>query len=220
MRKFTLFLALLAVTTLNVRAQKFSYPDVTGKPGYQLTDAKPASVTVRYAVPAFSLEDQVIDGATMKYIDLPGTFLFNEEGMPSLPGTGKYIAVPQGATPRFNIVSQRTEVIHNVDMAPAPRLPLDNDKRPVAYVKNPQVYSTNALYPASPVTMSDMNQIRGVNAVILGITPFQYNPVTKDLVVYKDLKVEVSFDGGNGQFGDPAFRSTWWDPILQDNFLN
>ena len=220
MRKFTLFLALLAVTTLNIHAQKFSYPDVTGKPGYQLTDAKPASVTVRYAIPAFSLEDQVIDGATMKYIDLPGTFLFNDEGMPSLPGTGKYIAVPQGATPRFSIVSQRTEVIHNVDMAPAPRLPLDNDKRPVAYVKNSQVYSTNALYPASPVTMSEMNQIRGVNAVILGITPFQYNPVTKDLVVYKDLKVEVSFDGGNGQFGDPAFRSTWWDPILQDNFLN
>jgi PKD repeat protein len=220
MRKFTFFLALLAVTALNMRAQQFNYADISGKPGYNLVDAKAASVTVRYAIPSFSLDDQVVDGSTMKNISLNGTFLFNDEGMPSLPGSGRYIAIPQGATPRFNIISQRTEVIHQVEMAPSPRIPVDNDTRPMAYVKNSQVYSTNALYPASPVTMSEVTQIRGVDAVILGITPFQYNPVTKDLIVYKDLQVEVTFEGGNGQFGNPAFRSTWWDPILQDNLLN
>ena len=51
---------------------------------------------------------------------------------------------------------------------------------------------------------------------MLGITPFQYNPVTKELIVYRDIKVEVEFIGGNGHFGADSFRSRWWDPILSD----
>ena len=47
-----------------------------------------------------------------------------------------------------------------------------------------------------------MSEIRGVDVLMLGITPFQYNPVTKELIVYKDLKVEVTYTGGNGHVGD------------------
>jgi len=220
MRKFTSFLVVLLCAASSLFAQQFNYPDVTGRPGFNLVDSKPSAVRVNFAVPSFSLVDQEVQGTMMKYIDLPGTFLFNDEGMPNLPGKGKYIAIPQGATPKFRIVSQQTEIIHNVDIVPAPRIPLDNDNRPVEYAKNKQAYATNALYPASPVTISEVNQIRGVDAVTLGITPFQYNPVTKDLVVYKDLQVELTFEGGSGQFGNDAFRSTWWDPIMADNILN
>ncbi|MDP8201843.1 MAG: C25 family cysteine peptidase, partial [Candidatus Tenebribacter burtonii] len=63
-------------------------------------------------------------------------------------------------------------------------------------------------------------QMRGVDVVMLGITPFQYNPVTKELIVYRDLQVEVEFVGGNGYFGADNLRSRWWDPILNDNILN
>ncbi len=220
MRNITFFIVLFLLATTSLVAQQFTYPDVSGKPGFNLVDSKPSSVNVRYSVPAFSLEDQTVGGTPMKYINLPGHFLFNDEGMPNLPGKGKYIAMPQGATPKLRIVSQLTEVIHNVEIVPSPRIPLDNDNRPVEYVKNMQVYSRDAFYPASPVSISEITQVRGVDAVILGITPFQYNPVTKDLVVYKDLQVELTFEGGSGQFGNETFRSTWWDPILQDNLLN
>ncbi len=220
MRKVTIFLVMFLFIAAGVFAQQFTFPDISGKPGFNLVDSKPASVRLSYSVPAFSLDDQEVEGTMMKYINLPGNFLFNDEGMPNLPGKGKYIAIPQGSTPKFRIVSQLTEIIHNVDIVPAPRIPLDNDNRPVAYVKNMQAYSKNALYPASPVSISEVAQIRGVDAVILGITPFQYNPVTKDLIVYKDIQVELTFEGGTGQFGNDAFRSTWWDPILQDNLLN
>ena len=220
MRKFTFILFMLFIATISLIAQQFNYPDIAGKPGFSLVDSKATSVRVNYSVPSFSLEDQMVEGTPMKYINLPGNFLFNETGMPNLPGKGKYIAIPQGSTPKFRIISQQTEVIHQVEIVPAPRIPLDNDNRPVEYAKNMQVYSKNALYPASPVSISEVSQIRGVDAVILGITPFQYNPVTKDLIVYKDLQIELTFEGGNGQFGNDAFRSTWWDGILQDNLLN
>jgi len=72
----------------------------------------------------------------------------------------------------------------------------------------------------NPVLLSEQTQIRGVDVVTLGITPFQYNPVTKELVVYRDLQVEVNFVGGNGHFGEDRLRSRWWDPLLRDMLLN
>jgi len=55
---------------------------------------------------------------------------------------------------------------------------------------------------------------------MLGITPFQYNPITKELIVYRDVEVEVSFEGGNNHFGEDRLRSRNWDPILKDAILN
>ncbi|GAI63092.1 unnamed protein product, partial [marine sediment metagenome] len=59
-----------------------------------------------------------------------------------------------------------------------------------------------------------------VSTGILGVMPFQYNPVTKELIVYKDIRVKVDFIGGNGHFGEDRLRSRFWEPILQSHLLN
>ncbi len=55
----------------------------------------------------------------------------------------------------------------------------------------------------------------GVDAVVLGITPFQYNPVTRELLVYTSVEVRVTFEGGTARFGEDRLRSRYWEPILQ-----
>jgi len=221
MKKLSLIIAgMLFLFASGVNAQRYSYADSWGKAGFNLVDSKANAVQVIFSVPQFSLEDFDLNGQTVKDVSLPGALLFNDAGAPNLPGQGSYIAVPQGSTPKMTIVSQRTETIHGVDIVPAPVIPWDNDKTPMVYEKKQSIYTNNAFYPESPVKVSEVTQIRGVDAVLLGITPFQYNPVTRDLIVYKDIKVEITFEGGNGQFGDDRLRSRWFDPILQDAILN
>ena len=203
-----------------VFSQQYIYTNSWGPAGFTLTKQSNFGVEVNYSITNMFLEDVNVDGTIMKAVKIPGIFLPNDAGKPDLAGTGRYIAIPQGASVTYKIVSSRTEVIKNVEIAPAPVLPLDNDPTPLRYSKDMEVYSKNAYYPSSPVIISNPTQIRGVDAVILGITPFQYNPVTKELIVYRDLKVEVSFIGGNGHFGNDAYRSRWWEPILSDVFLN
>ncbi len=181
-------------------AQNFSYPDAWNKPGFTLQTNDPNFVEINFSVGGFSLEDLTVDGKVMKDISLPGSFLFNNEGAPDLPGNGKLIAIPQGSRPLFEIISSRTEVLHGVEIAPAPRIPKDDENVPLDYIKNEEIYSRNAFYPAEPVVISNAMKIRGVDAVMLGITPFQYNPVTKELMIYRDLKVRITFTGGNGQY--------------------
>ena len=220
MKKGLLFLFSLLFAAFTINAQTYTYPDCWGSTGFNLVSSTAEKAEVVFSVPSFTLDDISINGETMKNVTIPNAFLFNDAGMPNLPGYGRYIAVPQGSVPKLTIVSQRTEILHNVNIAPAPVIPLDNDPNPMVYEKNMDVYTKNAMYPASPVLISGVEKIRGVDVVTLGFTPFQYNPVTRDLVVYKDIQVELSFEGGNGQYGDPAFRNRWWEPILQDNILN
>jgi len=108
----------------------------------------------------------------------------------------------------------------DIDIAPAPRIPLETEDGPLQYPKDMQIYGANQLYPQSPVILGEPTQIRGVDVVMLGITPFQYNPVTRELLIYRDLRVEVSFEGGNGHIGEDRLRSRWWDPLLRDILLN
>ncbi len=218
-KSFLFFFFVLLFSAL-VHAQTFTYTDNWGAQGISIERETPTNVLINFSVPQFQLDDVEVDGINLKAVHLPGVFLPNNAGYPDLPGMGRYIAIPQGSEASFRIISMRTEVLQNIDVAPAPRIPKDTETGPLEYNKNPQVYSSSKYYPESPVLLSEKSQIRGVDAVILGITPFQYNPATKELLVYKDIKVEVTFNGGNGKFGDNRLRSLWWDPILRDALLN
>ncbi|MBE0639954.1 MAG: T9SS type A sorting domain-containing protein [Bacteroidales bacterium] len=217
--RFALLAALLfSFAALN--AQMYQFDDSWGNAGLTLKSESAAGVRVNFSVNSIEFVDQEIDGISMKEILMPQVLLPNDEGMPNLPGFGRNIAIPQGSTARINVKSYRTETIKNIDIAPAPRIPLDTEDGPLQYRKHERVYNENAYYPAEPFILSEITQIRGVDVVTLGVTPFQYNPVTKELVIYRDVDIEVVFEGGNGQFGEDRLRSRWFDPILEDAIFN
>ncbi len=217
---FLLFAAILFGCAIVLNAQKFEYSDNWSAEGFNLTESGSSRVAVDFSIRSFTLEPVVLHGETMSELILPGSFLFNDEGCPNLPGNGRMIAIPRGAAPKLRIVSSRSETIHGVSLVPAPRIPKENEDGPLFQEKNMAIYSANAFYPAEPVKISEPGKLRGVDYVTLGITPFQYNPVTKELRVLRDIRVEISFEGGNGTFGEERLRSRFWDPILEDAFLN
>jgi hypothetical protein len=201
-------------------AQTYKYSDSWAEEGFNLTQHDQQGLTINYSIHEFILDDMEISGEPLKLVRLTNHFLPGDEGAPDLPGSGRYIALPQGAKPVLHIKSMRKEVIRNVSISPSPRIPKDTERGPLEYNKNMAIYSRDAFYPAEPFKLSDLTQVRGVDAVILGITPFQYNPVTHELIVYRDVEIEVEFEGGNGKFGEDRLRSRWWDPLLDDIFLN
>ncbi|HHN48003.1 MAG TPA: T9SS type A sorting domain-containing protein [Bacteroidales bacterium] len=213
-------LALCFVMPVSGQRIEFNYPDAWGNSGYNLVRQDHSGVRVIHSIPQLAIFDYEVDEVRWQMIDMEGISLPNDEGSPNLPGNGRYIAIPQGATATLNINAVRTQVVQNVDLLPAPNIPLTNDDSPLRFEKNMEIYGQDAFFPAEPFRLSEPTSIRGVDVVMLGITPFQYNPVTKELIIYHDIDVEVEFTGGNGRFGDDRLRSRWWDPILEDAILN
>ncbi len=217
--KALLVILLPLLSVLSLSAQTISFSDSWDDAGFNLAKETNTEVEVVYSIEEFYFDAVDIKGTAMNAVHLPGNLIPNNEGAPDLAGSSQYIALPQGATPVLNVLSFRTETYQNVEVAPAPVLPLDTDNGPMQYNKDETIYSVDAFYPAEPFLLSEATSIRGVDAVILGVTPFQYNPVTKELIVYRDVKLEVSFEGGNGHFGEDRYRSHWFDPILRDRFM-
>jgi hypothetical protein len=220
MRRVHIIVASLVLLTGLVSGDRYLFDDNWRAPGFNLTSESQGGVEVIYSLPGLSITDFTVEGRAMKVLGIPGICLPNDEGAPNLPGAGRIIAIPRGARPKLRIVSTRTEIIKDVEIAPAPRIPFDVDDSPLEYSRDESIYSVDAYYPAQPVALSEPFKMHGVDVVILGITPFQYNPVTRELVVYKDIEVSVDFDGGDGSFGDNRLRSRWWEPILEQHLIN
>jgi len=215
-----IFVFVILLSTISLSAQQVKYSSPWSQPGLSLQSQSPNQVELTFSIDEFSMVPMEIDGSNMLNIELPGVFLPNDEGMPNLPGMSRYIAIPQGSKAVLNIKASRIERIQNVDIAPAPRIPLETETGPLFYKKNAETYASNAFFPAEPIKLSAPSKIRGTDVVMVGVTPFQYNPVTKELIVYRDLQLSVEFRGGNGQFGEERLRSRWFDPILMDAVLN
>ncbi|MBM3436628.1 MAG: hypothetical protein FJY07_10485, partial [Bacteroidetes bacterium] len=95
---FLLLTGLVMLLYKGSTAQTYSYTDSWGKAGYTLISQTSTKVVVNYSLEGFSLSDIDVKGESMKNIELPGHFLPNDEGAPNLPGSGRYLTIPQGST--------------------------------------------------------------------------------------------------------------------------
>ena len=211
-------MALAVLTGIHGMAQTFDYP-LKGKQGFNLTEKTRDGLRISYNLGQMSLNPITYRGEEMSEISISAIAIPNDAGLPNLPTDSRMMAVPQGAKATLNVVSFETETIHNVNIAPALRIQAESEEPDMNYVKDMAVYGKDAFFPAEPFVMGE-SYIRGVEAVTVAITPFQYNPVTKELKVYTNIELSVSFEGGNGHFGDDRLRSPYWDPILAAELMN
>ena len=135
MKKTTLFVVLVALTSMVFASQVIQYNDAWANAGFSLEQRSNSSISVNYSIKEFSLNDIRINGEDLVNVLLPDVLLQNDEGAPNLAGNGRLIALPQGAKAKLNIVSKRTETFENVEIAPAPRIPLDTDDGPLEYTQ-------------------------------------------------------------------------------------
>jgi len=196
------------------------YDDSWGKQGISLLKEDVNELQINFSLEEYVLIEKEIKSENYYTVITGGAFLPNNEGAPDVPSLSKYIAIPQDATVKVNIKSMRTEELTNIEIAPAPRIPFDTETGPLTYEKDVKIYTKDALYPNKIVMVSEPIKIRGVDVVLIAVNPFRYNPVTKQMSIYRDIIIDITFEGGNGHFGEDRLRNRWWDPIIRDAVIN
>lgn len=197
-----------------------TYSDSWGKQGFNLSSTKSNGIEVIYSVNEFSVNEVVEKGINWHSVSTPGIFLFADAGKPELPSSGRYIAIPKGAKAQLRVLDSRYETFKGIDIMPSAAIPFDTQDETADRQKDLSIYEKDAFFPTEAATISEVTQIRGIDVVMLGISPFQYNPVTRELKVLRDIKVELTYDQGKGYYAEEKYRSPWWDQILDDVVLN
>jgi hypothetical protein len=204
----------------DAQSREVSFDDYWAKQGISLSSQSAQQIRLNVSLENYTFQEEIVDNESMETVILPGVFLPGEEGAPDLPVYSRYIAVPQGATLNISIERKRTESNYNVLIAPAPVIPKDDEPGPMARKKNQAIYGNNSFYPENIIQVSEKKKIRGIDMYIISVSPFQYNPVTLELLIHRDIEISVKFEGGNGHFGEDRLRSRYWEPIIRDMAIN
>jgi hypothetical protein len=213
-------ITVFSIMFLSVQGQKFSYTESRGPQGFSISEQTSNELVINFIITEFELTETNLKGESHKHVHLPGHFLPNTEGAPDLPGSSRYILVPEGASVEMHIIRSLADTLRGINVMPAPNIPLDSKNQPVIYHKDSTIYHRNAYYPESPVLLKKDLKIRGSSVALLGIMPFQYNPISKELVIYHDLQVRLSFSGSTGSYGNEKYRDRLWDGILKNHLIN
>ena len=210
----------LLVAFCQAGAQDFYHFKTGNEQGFSIENSSKSALSLHFSIAELGLTDTERDGAKGQEIIMEGCFASNQEGLPNLPFVNQYVAVPRGAKVSIEVKEKGSKTLEGVELLPAAPLQLNGeDKRPALHW-DMSVFGNDAPYPTECVTIAQTTQIRNLDVAMISVTPFRYNPVRKTLEVIYDMDIEVRFEGGDGQFGDPRYRNPAWDHILRNLVIN
>ncbi|HSP86835.1 MAG TPA: C25 family peptidase propeptide domain-containing protein, partial [Ignavibacteriaceae bacterium] len=118
-----------------------------------------------------------------------GEVFLREPGEPWLPSYTVNIGIPFNADPVVKILNSVQEKIQNVFILPTPDS-LNQEFNFFPYDK--EIYNVNNFYPVSSAEIQDfiMRYARIANLII---SPYQFNPVSRELLFNKKIILQVDF---------------------------
>ena len=217
-RLFTLFTFILAFGIIN--AQETYHFRTDAPQGISIESSSATGLALHYSISEINMADIERGDYRGQEITLKGSFGSTAEGLPNLPFENCYIAVPQGAKVSINVNEKASRTFEGIDLLPVAELQMNGEAGAPAIRKDMSVFGKDADFPSNNVDIAQNTRIRGLDVVLLNVTPFRYNPMRSTLEVIYDMDIEVRFEGGNGQFGEERYRNPDWDHILRDLVIN
>ena len=216
-----LFLSLTFFLAYNMLNAQETFRFCASHPqGLSIENSTKSMLSLHYSIVELGITNVQCDEAKGQEIILKGCFASNAEGLPNLPFVNQYIAVPKGAKVSIEVKEKASQTLQNIELLPSAPLQINSENKRPALRWDMSVFGNDTDYPSENVTVAQTTTIRGLDVVMLSVTPFRYNPARKTLEVIYDIDIEMHFEGGNGQFGDSRYRNPEWDNILRDVVIN
>ncbi len=161
----------------------------------------------------YKIVDTLLEGKPVSYIK-GKELIARSPGEPAVPNEIIHIGVPFGATPTIkftsygNITSQNKRIIPLLDS-------LEEDPSQIYFNKN--IYSSNNYFPKSAAYFSSNFVYRYSKIYEISVAPFQYNPVSRELVFHSKIVVEVNY---NQPISDNTISNFKIEDKTTRNYLN
>ena len=148
-------------------------------------------------------------------IELEGMIPISASGDPALQALVWTLEIPATSDVEYQLDYEVT-LLENIDL-----LPQASDS-PEVEMEISNLWFEDRFYPESILTISDPAIARNHRLVQVTLTPYQYNPVTRQLRVYSDLQVDFTFGGINeiNQVTMSLPPSATFENMLQHSVLN
>ncbi|MDX1435165.1 MAG: C25 family cysteine peptidase [Anaerolineales bacterium] len=198
--------------------------------GLVLLQSGQQGVEFRLYTPEYEISDVVIDGEIYQQLGVEGYALSSQPARPQLPVFSVLLGVPPDAAPVLDFDVVREAAFSTIrDLAPAPSpVSLAGDLTPglMGYQTAPDDGRAAALYPAAPARLAEEVWVRDHRLVRVEISPFQYDPATRQVGWRQEIAVRVDFvQGPDSAGGEEAClgicgQPSPFDAVLKGQVLN
>ena len=183
--------------------------------GFQVTTLENEK-TLKYSNRGYELKQIDQNGSLYIKPEMEGAGSNVDPGQPYLPTVSTFYAVHPGKTFSLSVTINETEVVQNIDI-----LPLETwEDNAIGNSEKGDVYFQNNVFPAQIATVSEPLVMRGMVMVQVSVTPFQYNPVTKELTIIHDADVELVESGTCDMPFIPSKRSRAFEALYKSLVVN
>jgi len=151
----------------------------------------PARIVVQYQIGDLEEIPIAIEGQQYSRIVLGKESPTMIAGEPELPHICRSVAIPGNLKMVATVEESNFYEIEDIDVIPS-RGPIPRHLNPddVPYTFG-DVYQKDTFYPGKLITPQAPYILRDVRGMLLVVNPFQYNPVTRTLRVYTDIRVAL-----------------------------
>lgn len=177
----------------------------------------------RFDEPDFTVVS--IDGKDFSTVSFGKESLKKQKGCPELPNICRSIIIPDNTRMQVNILSREFYDITDINIAPSKGiLPRTVNPAEAPYTFG-NTYKKDSFYPGTVASLGKPYILRDNRGAVVTVNPIQYNPVTKTLRIYRNIKIEIVRVGKADvnsleRRQSPRKKSRAFDTIYQSHFIN
>lgn len=193
-----------------------------GNPEFSVIISTDFETQISVHIPGVEVTEIEKGDRTYQQIRIPRAGWTTEVGRPELPVIAGFVAIAPGAS--VNVMLERSDYSTLKDIHVLPHQECETwEVGTNALIMDRVFYDRDSLYPEQIVEAGSSISIRDLHVVPLIIRPVQYNPVRKEVRVYRDLQVVLTCQGGDSPDSraarSEAFEKVYGSIVLNDESL-
>ncbi|NQV18168.1 MAG: T9SS type A sorting domain-containing protein [Armatimonadetes bacterium] len=153
---------------------------------------------IQFSLDGYDIQNVSESGINFQKISYWNEGEFLEIGKPELPKFTRLIALPNEGTVSVEIISFRKEVLSDILVYPQQELLSESQPNRNEFIIDELFYSGDEVFPKNIVEFGEPAIMRNLRVVNITVNPFQYNPRTRELIIYKDVELVVNCVGTGG----------------------
>ncbi len=190
---------------------------------FSLLSSSESAITMAHELTEVNLQSTMIENVNYKDFTKTHAITSSISGAPALPYFTESVAVPNTGHISLEITHDGFVDYQNVNVAPSKgSIKRNVDPNTVPYSFGSE-YATDAFYPGTIAETGEAYILRNTRGITVSISPYQYNPVTKVLRVYRNVQATVLINGEetgiNEITQDASVRDVFMD-VYQNQYLN
>ncbi len=161
-----------------------------------LVSSRDGEIVLEFQLPEYSITQVRINGKNCSKIAVPFADISLEKGYPELPYFSQNIVIPIDAEDvTVEQIGQRIVKVAVAQVIPSKGSLTRNIRPSTVPYEFSDFYTTNQWYPNQTTELSKPFFQRDVRGITIYFNPFQYNPSTGIVKIYKTISVKISAKG-------------------------